>query len=72
MYVPNEAKSAYQAAAQWQDFFFIEDLPTGIDDIIINDCNDDTPNIYYDLNGRVVENPTKGIYILDGKKVLKK
>ncbi|MBO7280004.1 MAG: hypothetical protein J6V00_02450, partial [Bacteroidaceae bacterium] len=26
-------------------------------------------NIYYDLSGRRVENPTKGIYILNGKKV---
>ena len=24
----------------------------------------------YDLNGRKVENPTKGLYIIDGKKVL--
>jgi hypothetical protein len=26
LYVPNEAKSKYQAASQWRDFFFIEDL----------------------------------------------
>ena len=25
--------------------------------------------VYYDLQGRVVENPTNGIYIVDGKKV---
>ena len=24
----------------------------------------------YDLSGRVVENPTSGIYIIDGKKVI--
>ena len=24
----------------------------------------------YDLQGRVVENPTNGIYIIDGKKVI--
>jgi hypothetical protein len=29
-------------------------------------------NIYYDLSGRRVENPTKGIYILNGKKVFVK
>ena len=29
-------------------------------------------NIYYDLSGRRVENPTQGIYIVNGKKVLVK
>ena len=29
-------------------------------------------NIYYNLNGQRVANPTKGIYIKDGKKVLLK
>ena len=28
--------------------------------------------IYYDLNGRPVENPTNGIYIKNGKKILVK
>jgi hypothetical protein len=28
--------------------------------------------IYYDLNGRRVDNPTKGLYIVNGKKVLVK
>ena len=27
-------------------------------------------DVYYDLSGRVVENPTSGIYIIDGKKVI--
>ena len=29
-------------------------------------------DIYYDLSGRPVENPTNGIYIKNGKKVLVK
>ena len=33
---------------------------------VINEVED---NIYYDLSGRRVENPTRGIYILNGKKV---
>ena len=33
---------------------------------IVTEVND---NIYYDLSGRRVENPTRGIYILNGKKV---
>lgn len=37
----------------------------------INDVKDEkVRTVYYDLNGRVVENPTKGVYIIDGKKVL--
>ena len=33
---------------------------------VVNEVED---NIYYDLSGRRVENPTRGIYILNGKKV---
>ena len=29
-------------------------------------------NVYYDLNGRRVENPTQGLYIVNGKKVFVK
>ena len=36
---------------------------------VINEVED---NIYYDLSGRRVENPTQGIYIVNGKKVLVK
>jgi hypothetical protein len=38
-------------------------------DPVITEVND---NIYYDLSGRRVENPTRGIYILNGKKILVK
>ena len=44
---------------------------TGIDEV-----NDELKGengevkIVYDLNGRVVENPSNGIYIIDGRKVL--
>lgn len=31
---------------------------------------DFTPTVYYDLSGRRVENPTEGIYIVNGKKVV--
>lgn len=32
--------------------------------------SDFTPTVYYDLSGRRVENPTEGIYIVNGKKVI--
>ena len=34
--------------------------------------NDANSTLYYDLSGRRVENPTRGIYIVNGKKVLVK
>ena len=45
------------------------ETPTGIDDVkaILNGCGAD---MIYDLSGRRVNNPTKGIYIINGKKVL--
>ena len=43
---------------------------TDIDEITEQKAED--KNIYYDLNGRAVESPTKGIYIINGKKVLVK
>lgn len=42
--------------------------PTGIETIPVNTLN---PNTVYDLSGRKVANPTKGLYIVGGKKVLK-
>ena len=39
---------------------------TDIQDITSNEKKHDT---YYDLSGRPVENPTRGIYILNNRKV---
>ena len=72
LYVPSEAKSAYQQAEQWREFFFIEDLPLGINDVVDDENYNGFSGIYYDLNGRAVENPAKGIYIINGKKVFVK
>ena len=46
-------------------------VPTGIDDVkaILEDANSNNTGIY-DLSGRRVNNPTKGIYIINGKKVI--
>ena len=43
------------------------DEPTMIDAI---DSETVKNNVIYDLNGRKVKNPTRGIYVVDGKKVL--
>ena len=40
---------------------------TDIENVV---TNDNSESVYYDLSGRRVENPTRGIYIKNGKKVI--
>ncbi|MBR3612271.1 MAG: leucine-rich repeat domain-containing protein [Bacteroidaceae bacterium] len=71
LYVPIGAKEAYQAADYWKEFTNIVEIDfTGIDKIFIDDAVRGDKNVYYDLNGQRVENPKKGIYIINGKKVV--
>ena len=37
-----------------------EEVATAVDDILVEDA---APAVYYDLTGRVVENPAEGLYI---------
>lgn len=69
LYVPMGAKAAYECAAYWSNFENIVEMDfTGIKDVDANaSFNED---LYYDLNGRVVKNPTKGVYIRNGKKIV--
>ena len=68
--VPQGTLSAYQAAEQWKEFFFIQegDASTGISNTVVQPTSG-TPT-YHTLDGREVKNPGKGIYIVNGKKVL--
>ena len=72
--VPIGSVSAYQMADQWKDFFFIEEVAT---DISPTNLDLHQPKIVYDLKGRRVNitgdnmhELTKGIYILNGRKLL--
>lgn len=47
----------------------VNDDVTGIDNVKVETSKD---NIVYDLQGRRVSQPAKGIYIVNGKKVLVK
>ena len=72
--VPIGAKASYQQANQWKDFFFINDDVTSISKLTNNIAS---PNYIYDLNGRRLNEPSKGINIIrmkDGttKKVILK
>ena len=53
---------------------FTEDdgTTTAIDAIEALGGNDSANDIYYNLNGQRVNNPTKGVYIVNGKKVIVK
>ena len=68
IYVPTGCLEAYQNADVWKEFWEIKEFDTtGISDVKTENKKETT---IYDINGRVVENPANGIYIVDGKKVL--
>ena len=67
LYVPEGRKFAYEKTSPWDNFYIQEINYTGIEDINAENGNVKT---IYDLQGRRVENPTEGVYIIDGKKVL--
>ena len=68
-YYPLTSVQAQNATAKSSyGFVFAENTTTGIENVKTN-----TPiknNTYYNLSGQAVKNPTKGIYILNGKKVI--
>jgi hypothetical protein len=50
---------------------FEDDDATGISDALrLNDKGQMTNDNVYDLQGRKIEKPTKGLYIHNGKKVI--
>ena len=68
LYVPKGTINKYKATTGWKDFVnIVEGVPDGINGIHL-DSNKAIP--IYDLNGRPVTNPQKGINIIDGKKVM--
>ena len=67
--VPIGAKTVYQQANQWKDFFFINDDVTSISKITNTIA---APNQIYDLNGKKLKEPSKGINIIGRKKVVMK
>ena len=67
LFVPTSRKFAYEKTAPWSYFYIVEMDFTGIEELKSENGKVKT---IYDLNGRVVENPANGIYILNGKKVI--
>ena len=69
--VPIGSKAAYQAADYWRKFFSnIEEIDVaGVQGIQVDK---DQNAMVYDLNGRRLNAPTKGVGIINGRKVLMK
>ena len=70
--VPESSIPAYQAAGGWKEFFFIESLPTAITEVT-EDENLRNATDVYTIGGMKVTSSgklAKGIYIVDGKKVI--
>lgn len=67
LYVPNGTQEAYQTARIWNEFQHIIGMDyTGISTVGASA----KVNKLHTLDGRRVENPAKGLYIMNGKKVV--
>ena len=70
LYVPVGTKSDYMSTQGWKDFNnIVEGNPSGIQAIILEK---DTNASVYDLNGRRLKEPRKGINIIGGQKIFVK
>ena len=67
IYVPANSISDYQDAKEWRNFTNFIGIESGIDNAQFTIKNS---RMNYDLHGRRIESPTKGIYIDGCKKVL--
>ena len=71
LYVPKDAKNEYETTSGWRDFAnIVEGTPTGITSVTSDKETLNAP--IYDLNGRRLTEPQKGINIIGGKKVVVK
>lgn len=81
--VPQNSLSTYQAADQWKEFFFIEDVLTGINEIEAEtegDAQGDVRGDVYSLNGTLLKRNVNvnrlnsilpaGLYVVNGRKVV--
>lgn len=76
--VPESSLTAYQQADQWKEFFFIEDVLSGIGEVTMDGAVSATADVY-STNGMLIKCNAElrnlkhelpaGIYIIGGKKV---
>ena len=73
--IPKGTFSVYQAADQWKEFFFIEDIPAAINGVVVDGDDADKNAPVYSLQGMKMQNTDnlpKGIYVKNGKKFVVK
>lgn len=69
LYVPDDAVEDYKTTLIWRNFQNIQGFaPTGIKGIEADGNN--KQDVYYDISGRKLSAPKKGINIINGKKVI--
>lgn len=69
VYVPSKSYDIYKTTEVWKDFKLLRIVDDGIEDITtVKQSSSD----FYDLQGRKVKKPVKGLYIKDSKKVVVK
>lgn len=71
LHVPAGSIDAYSKAEQWKDFgniVALTDEEMGVENVMMKTIGNES--IIYDMNGRKVERPTRGMYIINGKKVV--
>lgn len=70
LYVPQGCVEAYRTAEGWGEFTHIVEMEsTGIESVRDTSVR---PFAIYNLNGQRVEDPSRGLYIMNGKKVVVK
>ena len=71
LYVPRTALETYRTTDPWLNFVNMEGIDvSGIKGINADGCG--KRNVYYDLNGRKLNEPKVGLNIINGKKVVVK
>lgn len=71
LYVPTGSLATYLSADVWKEFLNTKEFdPAGINNVTIDEENGE--KVIYDLNGRKLNAPQKGINIINGKKVMVK
>ena len=72
VYVPDESVELYKSTKGWKDLNIKPLSRKDINAIEDITTNKQSSSDFFDLQGRKVKNPTKGLYIKDGKKVFVK
>ena len=72
VYVPQESLNDYKSDSVWKRFYNLHGAElTGINDVTIDNTSNGEQKVY-DLQGRKLQKPERGLNIINGKKVMVK